>query len=341
VEDISNSNSEINNLGVDVNTRLPHSGKLGLEKPVTDFSTPLERAHNEGLIDELPDSIPDSLDEPVRSVRSMAKKIGVIVTSAAVLTGGAVLFSRNSTSSKVPRTKSQPAIEQSKNQQKATEAAEESVTSTSVTIKSEPTINESANGTANEFDTNIHSFAKEHGLFDITTILPGESTISVEKNGNSFLVPAQLRDPAKDPRAFAESAVALWACYLTTGNDSCLNAFTDSDEIKSLLKEQRESDYVTYQSHPGNETAYAGFIDKTDSPAVWQADNSYVPNKVSLSGGTLMYERIDYDPYWQYRAQRQTKLDLQTTILEFGIYYPMGTNNSPRITSIHWETKDI
>lgn len=150
------------------------------------------------------------------------------------------------------------------------------------------------------------------GNIDISQILPTDRTIAgTRDNGQRIEVP-RLRE-TNDPAAFAESALALVAGYVSTGNEQMLTALTNNDNIQQGFRNFRqdyagESSNGYIESSDGKDAWQLAIYDLDDDPATFTArpdmPGQYV---VEQTGGTL-YVNFWSDDEWQGDETHQTDL---------------------------------
>lgn len=301
---------------------LPHSGDAGIEFPVNDFdNTPLHQAVSEGLIStpDDPSSLAQEFDtDPDEELFGNEQKRGhgkLIVGVSTLLAAGLGFASLTmSGNNKDSRNSDVSAVT-------APTTPSTSALNTNGTIKSE---------TAQEDYPNA---------LNLLRILATDKTIDLERNGKIYKIP-KLRDPNGDPKLFAESAFALWACYLTSGKQECLDEFTQDKKMREFLTNQRDTDYVRLQSTAGTENTQAGFIDSIEDPALFKSSyNTDGFLEINLVGGSLFYGAQEYDPGWQQLTTTFRDGDLKVTSLKFEVTYTYENNiKSPRISYIFFET---
>lgn len=160
-----------------------------------------------------------------------------------------------------------------------TTITEDSVISPEVTPTLAPTPE-----TTNRFET---------GNIYLGNILPGEETFTTTtERGEEIQLPYLRIDGS--PNEFAESALALLSCYLTTGDDVCLDELTRNSIIREGIMQWRETDYIA------DDHVQAVFYDRPNRPAEFSrevdADGYTV---LRLTDGDLYYEAHYGDDDWQ------------------------------------------
>jgi hypothetical protein len=159
-----------------------------------------------------------------------------------------------------------------------------------------------------------------HGSIETAKILPGEKTLTVERpNAPSIEVPALLRSPDDGVPSAVSAASDLMACYITTGDERCLNAFSTFEQPISTLNNIRDQ---IMQPYLDLKIPYAQFVirDAPETAAQFTinttADGSV---KVTLVGGK-MGASVNDSHDWQ--GQKPTAnwgrpVDYDFTVLEF------------------------
>jgi hypothetical protein len=178
------------------------------------------------------------------------------------------------------------------------------------------------------------------GNLNLLRLLPGEEYVTLHRNDKDFRIP-KLRSPETDANLFAESALNLMACYLTSGNEDCLGALTQNEDFKASLLEIRQKDILPYQSDPNKAMAQVAFADRKSDPVTFKLS----PDKTSviLEGGRLEFGLIDYDPDWQSLVYMTDKLDKYFTNMTFTIKYVQDSAGKYHLTvsGMSWDSVPI
>lgn len=148
------------------------------------------------------------------------------------------------------------------------------------------------------------------GLNYITAIRP---------NGEEIKIP-RLRDGS--PNEQASIALNLMACYLTTGNQECLDEFSQVPDIRQHLIDWRERDVIPmFAASPGNIDAQVAIVDSPEDPVNFISyTNETGHHVVEMESGTLFLGRAVHgfegdSNEWQHTDFR-TKWGLEETITE-------------------------
>lgn len=158
------------------------------------------------------------------------------------------------------------------------------------------------------------------------SLKPGEDFITATRaNGEEIRVP-KLRD-TDDLNAFGESALALMACYLSTGSQECLDEFTTSDAVKEYMATYRQdvvvepyAEYTGMRSHGNFQMV---IYDEPSAPAEFTRSNTESGFIVS-SGGPIYFQVSDADE-WQglnsssdWYGQVTERLEFRTAVQSDG-----------------------
>lgn len=282
---------------------------LGLDHTIRDFSdTSLKEADEHGLITEVPHDVVSGLeaaavppsDEQLPTVdeynrdRAPKRRKGAAIIGSAValatLAAGAVGIGLKGGGSAEER-RSDTAAGAVANDPEATSNTtipEQQVVETQINDLPAPTTPTAESTAASPESINAS------GNIDITRILPGEKFMTIQRNGKDIRIP-HLTDPQKDPNRFAETFLAQFAAYMTTGNQEILAAMTESEEVAAKMKAMRDEDMVPRQAT--NPMSQMSFKDFRSDPATF----ALTPDKngVVLEEGTVEFGEVPYDPDWQ------------------------------------------
>lgn len=182
-------------------------------------------------------------------------------------------------------------------------------------------------------------FANEGGNIHPAVLNPGEASITVQRLGGAEVeIPAALRefDPA-NPADFVNSAFALFAGYVNSGDERALQAFSTHPDVQRVLQEKRDYFMSEYPSY-GN-VQWAVFDNPAD-PAQFSVSQEEIDGQtyqvVRLSAGTL-FDVYTEDERWQGPNSATYEGDLETssmTSLDF--YYGPGTDGRNTIFGFHY-----
>ena len=295
-----------------------HSGNLGLEFPVNHLNTPLENAP----VHPVPDTIDEfNALEPTPKPRKWLKPVAAAVAAAAI-GGGAYLAGSSSGEGRANQAIS--------TDEPAEEATEKSSAVTPSNDSSSETPAESPEPTAS-------------GSLDITRILEGEETISMEWNGQIIEIP-RLRD-TDDTKLFLESFFALESCYISTGNEVCLNELSDSNAFHEDLITIRNhhlgrSSNVHLENNGAPDSWQIAIYDNPEDPAIFTDTTDELGMRhIELVSGTL-YQNYWHSPEWQGEDTKQfidaMTYNFVTTDFRITVKKDSATNDI-KITSIYWE----
>lgn len=131
------------------------------------------------------------------------------------------------------------------------------------------------------------------GNIRLARILPDEPYMTIKRyQGEKINVP-YLRNNA-DPNLVAESALALYATYLTTGKQKPLVAFTTNPEITGILEGIRDDMSIEQSKNEmGGYMSQIVIYDRPEDPAVFsESVNEEGLRIISLESGTLFFHLI-------------------------------------------------
>lgn len=160
-------------------------------------------------------------------------------------------------------------------------------------------------------------------IFNTGEIFPGEATITATRpNGEKIQVPFLRTNPKQDPEAFAASALGLMSCYITTGDDTCLRAFSTDSYVQDGLSEIRDKDVVpAIERHFRNKDIQTVFYGAPEDPPVfkYRIDQDSGREMVYLDTGTLYYWNmiVAGEGSWQSPKTRSDPSELSVSRLEF------------------------
>lgn len=178
---------------------------------------------------------------------------------------------------------------------------------------------------------------------DITKIIKGEETISMQWNGQTIEIP-RLRD-TNDTKLFLESFFALEACYISTGNTECLNELTDNMNyrgdlvaIRNLRKGVSSNEHLDNNGAP--DSWQVAIYDNPDDPAVFSDTvDETGARHIELTSGTL-YQNYWHATEWQGEDTKQMidALNYNFVTSEFRITVKKDpSNNDLKVTDIYWQ----
>ncbi len=111
----------------------------------------------------------------------------------------------------------------------------------------------------------------------------------VRPNGEKIQLPAEIT--GKTPEEITSSALALFAGYLTTGDQRVLDAFTNDPDVQDGLRSWRQRDIAPVLTKaPDNKNMQVVVYEDPNKPAV--LETSADGTVISLVGGTLYYGRF-------------------------------------------------
>lgn len=288
---------------------VPHSGNLGLEQPVKDFdNTSLEEALSQGLVETPDDPSPIEESEPVSNIAGQSYESNprgrrwLVPVIGAGLAAAAFLGFKAGEDSGSPQSKVPT----------ATAPGETPKTST-------PEISASAVG-------NI----------DILHLKDGEDYISVTRETGEIIKVPYLR-ASDTPTELAESAFALISCYLSTGNQECLDALSPHSVIQDYMRQWRNSDFVRSE-----ETVQAVFYDERNFPVEFEYGADEDGNKTihMKPGGELIYGVHGGElgkSKWQSSEVRDPDNALQYLVKNFDMKFRLVGDRGIQLVALDWE----
>ncbi|MBA3758543.1 hypothetical protein H0X10_02835 [Candidatus Saccharibacteria bacterium] len=299
-------NQEVGDV-TDVTARpIPHSGNLGLERPIHDDGTSLEMAATRGL--ETPEHPGSLTSQPVTQTDTLVtdtedkknrNKIAMFVGGGALalLAAGAGFLAGRDNGTESPRT-IDPADEVTPSTQEILPEDEVIVVTPSTEVA--PPI-EGSGATVRVADA----------------LIPSEEFITATRaNGQEIRVP-KLRDTS-DLNAFGESALALMACYLSTGSQECLDEFTTSDAVKEVMADYRQNvvvePYAEYTDMASHGNFQMVIYDEASTPAEFTRSDEF--GYIVSSGGPVYFQISDADD-WQGLVSSSDWYGQVTDQLEF------------------------
>lgn len=277
----------------EIEKNIPHSGKLPgdmAERPLEDFDkTRLEEAHERNLISPLPEH-PGDLPEANRlaqqsevEARTSRNKLALFIggglfTLAAVGAGFLMGQGKDTVEATDITPSTQPFIEDDE-----VELAPQETTDTTAPVEIEEPLGNM------EFGNLVLADAYK----------PGEEFVAATRPNGEVLQIPKLRS-LDDPQAFGESALALMACYLSTGNEDCLIEFSENPDIQANLTAMREGSLLhviePLEGYPTLDNFQLVFYDTPEDPATFR----YNPNTnfFTLDSGSIRMQLSD-DEKWQ------------------------------------------
>lgn len=341
-EDKQPEQSESSNLTAE--NSVFHSGKLPeemAERPVMEFdNTPLEQAHERNLISPLPEHpgellghTNDSLQSP--STQDAAETEDLVTNKStrnklAVLIGGGA-FTLAAIGIGYSFGKDSPEDTPTERVIVSDETAEDQPTSTTFESNDADPSN-----TVPEFDSSIE------GSIDISRVIDGDETIKMEWNNQTIEIP-RLRD-TDDTKLFLESFFALEACFISTGNEECLNELsTDKAFHEDLIAIRNvhlgKSSNAHLDDNGAPDSWQIAIYDNPENPAVFSDSTDEFGNRqITLTSGTL-YQNYWHSPEWQGEDTKQMvdALSYNFVTNEFRITVSKNPDtNDIKIIGINW-----
>lgn len=187
-------------------------------------------------------------------------------------------------------------------------------------------------------------FANEGGNIHPAVLNPGEASITVQRLGGAEVeIPATLRefDPA-NPADFVNSAFALFAGYVNSGDERALQAFSTHPDVQRVLREKRDYFMETYPEY--GDVQWAVF-DSPDNPAQFGVSSEVIDGEIyqviRLVGGSL-FDAYTEDDRWQGPVTNVYQGDLETDrITSMDMYYGPGANGQPTVFGFHYDLADV
>lgn len=178
---------------------------------------------------------------------------------------------------------------------------------------------------------------QEEFTFNSARILPGEQTISATRpNGEVINVPT-LRE-TDDPSLLFESITGLMACYLTTGNQQCLDELTTIPGIRSDMEEQRQHLTKEYLGHGIKDLQVAFHTDKQpDKPLVSKNPITNV-YQFEPQAGSAVYVDLTSDEIWQGSDKRDFPNLPKYELKQFNFEIGKNTHGKPEVKFLTWNT---
>lgn len=282
---------------------------------------PLVDIFNKTLLENAPvHPVPDTYEEfialkPTRK-RKWLKPVAIL-SGAVALGAGAMLVSGGSDNSKP-------------------EAGSETPTSTPATPN---TLAPSTSGIPDEsspntiYNPNIPN--ENEGNMVIARIREGDGIVTATRPDGSEINVPRLRVDA-EPNLFAESALALIACYTTTGSEVCLDELSNSPQVRDYLETFRNSIEASQQ---GIKLELQTVIyDDESAPAEFIQETVDGRERISLVAGSLYLVAFDDDSRnsfdWQTPAARE-HIENRQTFYQLDFYL----DNDGEIVEVYYETE--
>ena len=131
----------------------------------------------------------------------------------------------------------------------------------------------------------------------IDRILPTDEVITATRpNGDTIQVP-RIRG-LENTHEFSEGVLALFTCYMTTGDEACMSELSENVFLKTGIQEYTElliDEYLQY----GMNSTHGVFHDSPEAPVKFVDDGN---GKITIEEGTLMLS-ISSIPDWQVTEQ--------------------------------------
>src|SRR3990167_5568392 len=148
---------------------------------------------------------------------------------------------------------------------------------------------------------------KTLGNIRLARLLKNDKCMTLKRRDGSKIKVPYLRNN-EDPNLVAESALALWAAYFTTGKQKPLNAFSSYPDVTSVLEQYREEMNVESGLRDVDGGPYSQLViyDTPDDPATFSSYPDETGKRIiKLNGGTLFsrwqqgIDSYDYGAGWQ------------------------------------------
>lgn len=178
---------------------------------------------------------------------------------------------------------------------------------------------------------------ENYGNIRIAEPMAGDQFISVTRGNGEIIQVPKLRT-LNDVQAFGESALGLYSCYMSTGNQECLESLTPSARLQSYLSTQRQQYFLDPlargRANPGDfqMTVYDESAQAAQFTFISGADS-----RIALSGGPVYIQMSD-DPTWQ--GIESTANWSGYVIDEFDIRYYQDSDGSAAIQGIEIELRE-
>ena len=171
------------------------------------------------------------------------------------------------------------------------------------------------------------------GNIYLAHLLPGEPFITATTSRGEVIKVPQLRVKGT-PSQLAESALSLMSCYLSTGEQACLDKLTQNQNIQNGLKEWRQREFVKE-----NTFTQAVFYDKEAFPTEFTRTTEGSLSVVKLSGGDLLYEAHQGDLDWQSDAALESNTSIQWLVSDLELAFEPTFNDGLELVRYSFHTK--
>jgi hypothetical protein len=269
-------------------TNIPHSGNLGLESPTNEFDkTTLQEAHESGLINPVPNTVPQELITPAADKKRPTWVRKTVAATALFAAGvGATLgitgHGHSSSNNEPLRTK--PGVEK---------------------------IDDKTSKVSSENDAKSDANAKEPQTGSSVETEQAADTIEVERASGEIIKVKRLPDLPDD---FAETGEGvdeymkgfneLMAAYFTTGNEAVLSEITPVEAQKQELRRSRNvlfvDAYINYYNAPELEPYFQIVIDDLPSQTTSYATTYQGGYPTIKANSDLLWQFSDDHKYGSY-----------------------------------------
>jgi hypothetical protein len=130
-----------------------------------------------------------------------------------------------------------------------------------------------------------------NGNIDLLEVPDGMGFVTATRlNGEEIKVP---KLGGKTTKEVANSALALTACYLTTGSQDCLEAFSTNEDAQKSLIDWRELDFLPRPDLPDSSEVQVAIFDDPNDPAIFSSHKDDAGREViELKSGTVYFGRV-------------------------------------------------
>lgn len=320
--------------GVDT-ASIPHTGKLEgpmQELPTQEFDkTSLAEAHEQNLL-TIPDSVALWQDnhEEVKKGSSKKAVLGGVAAAGAIAIGVAG-FALGSSGEEDPANTDGKSV--------VVDNTEED--NSINTPPSETTITVEGSGEMPATNSEESPVDRDFGNVGLDEIDSGDDYIvATRMNGEEIHIPKLDMSGLENGETtrFANTALSLFACYMTTGDQACLDAFSPVPEIQSMLTSARQQGYGDIISDASNENWQLAIFDTPENPVKFTSEEDGAGYAVSIdpNSGPLyarMYGGFYGSTEWQNPETRLNGSEASNVIDLFSVRVE-ERNGTPVITRI-------
>lgn len=180
-------------------------------------------------------------------------------------------------------------------------------------------------------------------ILKLNEVKPGDDFVTaVRPNGESIRVP-KLRD-SDNPYEVMESALALYACAVSTLDQNCIDAFTDDPDVAASLERIYATDTLPQISSGEyaelNKDGQIAIISDPADPAVFEWQEGDAGRRwIELVGGSLYYNQwVDFtgSNEWQGENVRESGA-AQNIYTNLRFYFRENADGEPRVTGIDFD----